>query len=306
MRLLFRMICLFSLLCLAGNSACKGQGATESRVNSPPAITSVEIYPKAPTQESQLNLIVQGKDPDRDPITYRYQWIRNDEEILGENKHVLKDGHFKKGDLIRVKVTPSDGKDDGKPLSSDPARIVNSSPVIQEVRIEPRVAYANDNLTVFVKNSDIDGDEIHYIYQWEKNGVILTEEKKEFLEKGHFKKGDSLIVTVTPDDGEALGTPKRSEPATIFNSPPIFISSPSTRTNGNNYAYQVEANDPDGDSMTFTLKSHPRRMEIDQKTGLIKWDIRKEDKGNHPVEIEVSDDGGAKTSQRYEIKVDLK
>ena len=57
--------------------------------------------------------------------------------------------------------------------------------------------YVTDDLKVSVKSSDPDGDFVYYTYQWEKNGVILSEERKEILEKGRFKKGDSITVTVT-------------------------------------------------------------------------------------------------------------
>jgi hypothetical protein len=47
-------------------------------------------------------------------------------------------------------------------------------------------------------------------------------------------------------------------------------------------------------------------MEMDKITGLIKWEIRKEDKGSHSVEIEVSDDAGARSMQRYTVAIDFK
>jgi hypothetical protein len=47
-------------------------------------------------------------------------------------------------------------------------------------------------------------------------------------------------------------------------------------------------------------------MEINKETGLIRWNIQKEDKGSHPVEIEVSDKDGAKSLQRYVLAVDFK
>ena len=47
-------------------------------------------------------------------------------------------------------------------------------------------------------------------------------------------------------------------------------------------------------------------MEMDKNTGLIRWEIRREDKGSHSVEIEVSDDAGAKSIQRYMMTVDYK
>ena len=288
-------------------SCDKQRGAEfQSKTNSPPVIVSVNIFPEKPTKETELNLSIQSKDPDGDPITYQYQWIRNDEEIIGENQSTLKKGNFKKGDFIRVRVTPSDGKVNGAPFLSAPVKILNSPPVIQEVWIEPKVAYVTGRLKANVKSSDPDGDFIYHTYRWEKNGVILNEERGEFLERGRFKKGDSIAVIVTPDDRETQGSPKKSEPIIISNSPPLIVSSPPTSVEKTTYIYQVKTNDPDNDSLTFTLKSGPKGMEMDKKTGLIRWEIRKEDKGNHSVEIEASDDAGAKSIQRYTLTINFR
>ena len=285
----------------------KGQGVEfRSKTNSPHVITSVAISPIKPNKESELNLFIQSHDPDGDPVTYHYQWMKNDEEIPGENGSILRGENIRKGDLIRVRVTPNDRKEDGKPFLSNPVRIVNSQPIIQEIRIEPKTACARDNLKVFVKSSDLDGDSIYYTYQWEKNGVILSEEKKEILEKGQFKKGDSITVTVTPDDREVVGKPKKSEPLVISNSPPMIVSSPATSVEGPTYVYQVKANDPDGDPVLFTLKSGPKGMKIDNNTGLVQWEIGKEDKVSHLIEIEASDNSGAKSFQRYTLAVEFK
>jgi hypothetical protein len=194
----------------------------------------------------------------------------------------------------------------GEPFLSSPVKIPNSPPAIQEVRIEPKIAYANDDLKVYARGSDADGDSIHYTYQWEKNGVILSEEKNEILERGQFKKGDSIAVTVAPNDGESLGNPKKSEPIMISNGPPIIVSSPSNKTDGNIYTYQVKANDPDNGPLIFSLKAAPKGMEINKETGLIRWEIRREDKGKHSFEIEVSDDEGAKISQRHTLEIDFR
>jgi hypothetical protein len=305
----FRNVALLVLLtCLVATISCESRKSetSASKTNSPPVIISVTVLPEKPTKGSELSLSVQSKDPEGDSITYQFQWIKNDEEMVGENQPSLKSGNFKKGDLIRVSVTPSDGKVTGTPFLSSPVKIHNSPSVIQEVWIEPKVAYVTDNLKTIVKSSDIDGDFIYYNYQWEKNGSLLSDERSETLEKGRFKKGDSIAVTVTPDDREALGTPKRSEPLRISNGPPQIVSSPPASVEKTTYIYQVKANDPDNDPITFTLKSGPRGMEIDKKTGLIKWEIRKEDKGTYPVEIEVSDSEGAKSTQRYTLTIDFK
>jgi len=302
------VIFLFLMVLFSVPLSCKGQKAetSSSKINTPPVITSVGIQPEKPTKESELNLFIQSQDPDGDSISYQYQWIKNNEEMTGEKNNALKGGVFKKGDLLQVRVTPSDGKVNGTPFLSPEVKILNSPPVIQEVGIEPKVAYVTDRLKANVKGFDLDGDFIYYTYQWEKNGVVLNEERGETLGEGRFIKGDSIVVILTPDDREILGAPKKSEPLIISNSPPLILSSPPTSIEKATYFYQVKANDPDSDPITFALKSSPKGMEMDKKTGLIRWEIRKEDKGTHSVEIEISDDSGAKNIQRYSLTIDIK
>jgi hypothetical protein len=302
-----KIVTIFLLLFLCILTCAKGkESEVKTKTNSPPSITSVTILPEKPTRESELNLSIQSKDPDGDSVIYQFQWIRNDKEIIGENKNALSSGFFKKGDLVRAKVTPSDGKVNGTPFLSTPVKILNSSPVLKEVWVEPKVAYVTDRLKANLKSLDLDRDFIYHTYQWEKNGTLLSEEREEILERGRFKKGDSIAVIVTPDDREILGPPKKSEPLIISNSPPLILSSPPTSVEKTTYIYQVKANDPDNDPIAFALRSGPKGMEMDKKTGLIKWEIRKEDKGNHSVEIEVSDDAGAKSIQRYTLMIDFK
>ena len=299
---------LFVLLSVTINLSCDNLDgiSVKSKTNSPPVITSARIIPEKPNIGSELIVFAQSQDPDGDPVTYHYQWVRNDEEISGENKNILKNGNFRKGDLIRVRVTPSDGKTEGTAFLSDPVKILNSPPVIQELWIEPKMVYANDPIRVHIKSNDFDGDSIYYTYRWEKNGVVLTEERAEVLEAGRFKKGDLITVTVTPDDRESQGLSKKSEPITILNSSPIIVSSPPTSTEGNDYSYPVKAYDPDNDPISFVLKSAPQGMEIDHENGLIRWVIQRKDRGSHLIEIEASDKEGAKSFQRFTFNVDMR
>jgi hypothetical protein len=115
-----------------------------------------------------------------------------------------------------------------------------------------------------------------------------------------------IVVTATPNDDESLGTPKKSGTIIISNSPPVIVSSPSKKADKNIYTYQVKASDPDNDPIIFGLKTAPKGMEINTETGLIQWEIRKEDKGRHSFEIEVTDDGGAKSSQQHTLEIDFR
>jgi hypothetical protein len=239
-------------------------------------------------------------------LTYRCQWIRNDEEILGENASTLKSENFTKGDFIRVKVIPSDGKADGDPFLSVPVKILNMPPVVGEVEIEPRLACANSELKATVKGSDPDGDLIYYLYKWEKNGIVLSGEDAAVLQSNRLKKGDSITVTVTPNDRETLGKPKKSDVITIANSPPVIVSSPPTHLSGNIYTYQVKTEDPDNDPIIFALKTAPKGMVINKETGLMKWEVSKGDRGHHLIEIEATDPEGAKSFQRYTLTIEVR
>jgi hypothetical protein len=299
----------FFLLFLLGMVlSCGGQQEREfqDKANLPPVISSVTISPGNPNKESNLSLSVQNQNPSRGPVTFRYQWIKNDEQIPGENEIMLKSGNFRKGDLIRAKVTPSNGKADGSSVLSPAVKILNSPPVIQEVWIEPKVARVTDPLKAVVKGSDPDGDSISYVYKWEKNGVVLSGENTDTLEPNRFKKRDSITVTVTPSDGETFGKPKKSEAVAILNSPPTITSSPPTAPEGRIYTYRVTANDPDNDAITFSLKTAPKGMEIDKETGMIRWEIEKRDQGPQLIEIEASDPEGAKSFQRFTLSFEPK
>ena len=43
-------------------------------------------------------------------------------------------------------------------------------------------------------------------------GLFCSMKGKKILEQGRFKKGDSITVTIIPDDREILGAPKKSDP----------------------------------------------------------------------------------------------
>jgi hypothetical protein len=304
-----RLVTLFLFLfLLVVNLSCEKPKKIEPKAksNSPPVITSVKVLPEQPNVGSEFSVIVQSNDPDGDPITYQHQWIKNDENMAGENKNTLRSGDLRKGDIIQVKVTPSDGKEEGKPVLSALVKILNSPPVVQEAWIEPKAPTAKDNLRAFEKSVDADRDGIYFTYQWEKNGVVLLDERKEILEQGRFKKGETITVTIIPDDREILGAAKKSDPVTILNSPPSIASSPPFSAEGTTYRYQVKAVDPDNDPMTFTLKSGPKGMKIDPNTGFVQWEIQKEDKGTHTIEIEVSDNEGAKSQQRFSLVIEVR
>ncbi len=88
-----------------------------------------------------------------------------------------------------------------------------------------------------------------------------------------------------------------------MNHAPVITSTPITAaTVGEPYIYDVEANDPDGDSLKCSLTTCPRCMTIDCDTGVINWIPTSIRNKSHDVTVKVSD-GELYDTQSFSITV---
>ena len=89
----------------------------------------------------------------------------------------------------------------------------------------------------------------------------------------------------------------------ILNQPPVIVSNPLTAIEENQlYSYQIQAEDPERDTLNYTLLVYPQGMSINRETGLITWLPDHQQIGVHQVIIEVSD-GRYKIQQNFEVEV---
>ncbi len=91
--------------------------------------------------------------------------------------------------------------------------------------------------------------------------------------------GRHEIWIVADDDGTGSGKHReideennRSYVVVNINSPPVFTSRPVTCIlEDQQYTYDVDAEDPDGDALSFTIEVFPQGMTIDRNSGMINW-----------------------------------
>jgi parallel beta-helix repeat protein len=89
----------------------------------------------------------------------------------------------------------------------------------------------------------------------------------------------------------------------FLNKAPVIISKPIiTATEDQLYSYQVEASDPNGDTLTYSFTIKPEGMDIDSENGLIIWTPTNDQVGIQQVVVEISD-GKQSITQSFEIEV---
>jgi len=89
----------------------------------------------------------------------------------------------------------------------------------------------------------------------------------------------------------------------LFNRTPVIESDPiTTAKEGAIYTYDVEAVNPDGDTLEFSLLVHPTGMTINSTTGVITWTPTEDQVGENEVVVKVSD-GSKSTTQSFTVTV---
>jgi len=93
------------------------------------------------------------------------------------------------------------------------------------------------------------------------------------------------------------------QPNEVGNHPPNIISEPlQVAYVGEEYTYNVDAYDVEGDALIYSLNTKPQGMEIDSSDGSISWIPLLNQLGENNVEVKVSD-GNLFETQSFEITV---
>jgi uncharacterized protein DUF4082/concanavalin A-like lectin/glucanase superfamily protein/galactose oxidase-like protein/Big-like domain-containing protein/purple acid phosphatase-like protein/Kelch motif protein len=229
---------------------------------------TVAIAPSAPTTAQTVTATPSGfSDPDGDPLTYRYQWLRNGTEIPGATGTTLNlatAGAGDKGDKVRVEVYATDGRG----AASDPAvqtvTVANTPPTAGTATIRPASPSTNDVLKAVPAGfADVDNDALTYRYQWYRNGSPIagaTARTLDLAVAGNGDLGETIAVDVTGVDtsGATSPTARSQQSVTGTNSTPVegtvSLSPASPKTTQTVTATPAGFRDPDGDALTYAYK----------------------------------------------------
>ena len=289
------VVSFFAVACENGRQDIPRQNTPQTTAGSqqvaPVQELAATILPQDPDALSNLQAVCNYSGQG----TVQYQWEQNGIILEGEHDAtLLHKNRFTRGDRITLTAATA-----GRSASTT-VIIKSTRPVVTSVKFEPQIIYRGIDITAVPTAIDHDGDMVRFNYKWSVNGKELAENAAT-LSGSSIKRGDRLSLAVIPYDNNGEGEPFITKPITVPNAPPRFISTPPREFSGEIYSYQAQADDPDGDPLTYALVSGPSGMNIDPKTGLVTLKITKEHAGTHKIEITVEDTQGLKASQIYSL-----
>jgi len=150
-----------------------GNGVAWSKVvigNSPPQVTAVSLREARVHRGVDIELFPSGADLDDDPISYRFVWAVNGDELGWIDGPVLAGDRFRKGDRVTVRVIPFDAEGEGAPFAGEELVIPNAPP---HFVTQPAMAFKGFLYSYEAKAEDPDGDELVYSLEAAPSGMSI-------------------------------------------------------------------------------------------------------------------------------------
>jgi len=230
--------------------------------NTPPPAPVIAVTPDNPTTVDNLacSIVTQATDVDGDPITYTYQWYKDDVLQPSLTTNTVGAAATAKGQVWKCVVTPYDGMAYGDSPAEDQVTVQNSAPTTPIVAITPASPGISSDLVcgITTASADADGDTITYTYQWYKDGAVQSSLTTDTVPAANIALGEVWRCVVTPSDGTVSG-PSAENQVTIQNSaptPPMVDVTPNSPTTADDLVCNVitQSTDADGDTVTYTYQ----------------------------------------------------
>ncbi len=134
--------------------------ATTRIRNSAPRTISIKLDPPAAVYRGvDLRAVPIGLDPDGDEIRWSYQWVINQAISPSDTTSILSGDRYRRGDVVTVRVIPSDADGEGAPYTPLPITIPNAPPIFTTT---PLSTFESEVYQYQAHANDADGDPVRY------------------------------------------------------------------------------------------------------------------------------------------------
>src|SRR5262249_22280066 len=167
-------------------------------------------------------------------------------------------GNGSNGDTVSVSVTPTDGTLAGSP-AADTATVGSNHLPSATVALSPAAPTTNATLTASATSADADRDPVTLSYVWKVDGAVVpgaTGATLDLSGAGHGDRGQSVSVTVTPNDGIADGA-AATDAAPVADTAPAVDSvaiDQAAPTTDDVLTATIASHDADADPLTYAYQ----------------------------------------------------
>ncbi len=277
-----------------------GDGPFGTREGSPrKGGITVTLSPSSPTRISPPILMVHGSSFEKEREFRNILWFVNGRELPGGER--MEPEMFRKGDRIRARGTILLGQED-IPFETLEVVAENSPPEIGTVHLEPKALTTGGTVKAVATVSDPDGDAVKKRFVWFVDDKPVPGESEVMVLTG-VKKGAWVHVRVSTHDGSAEGSWKYSPKYLVVNSLPVVKSRlPEEIPPDRLFSYRIEAEDPDGDPLTYDLVKSPPGMVLSGST--LEWEVTDGILGKTvEVVVGISDGDGGRTVHTFSMNI---
>ena len=178
-----------------------------------------------------------------------------------------------------------------------------AQPQVGRIRFEPELPQTGDNLQVTV---GLAGGAVRAEVKWFVNEAEVQDSNIDRFTKSAelnhpIKSGDTIKVEAVAYD-EMGNSGGRSNRTVVCQNAPPQLRLVRQDLDGEAYVASVEAEDPEGGAVTFTLRQGPPGMTIDNG-GQVRWDMPKGASGSFKVRIAAKDAEGGEAILAYTFTV---
>ncbi len=178
---------------------------------------------------------------------------------------------------------------------------LNHPPSISEINLANPQIHKGIDIELQPVATDQEEDPISFTYQWFINGVEVPDNNTAVLPRDLFSREDRIAVMITPSDGKDTGPTFTTKEFAIPNAPPHLSTAKAPAFDGSTLEYQVEASDPDGDRLSYSISGAPEGMTIDSRSGMLSYVRKPGDQGTYNIDIIISDNLGGVTTASFTL-----
>ncbi len=193
--------------------------------NQAPTAPVITLEPAEPTTLDDLGVtvVVEGEDPDGDPVQTEIRWLQDGEET-GYVGSVLPASATSRGQTWSARARTTDGQADSAETEAS-VTVFNSAPEPPELAVLPWAPREDEDLVCVEDENatDADGDPLTLVFTWTVDGEAFTETATTLREgdtvPGHVTHGKqrwTCTVTVSdPEEASAVAQASNSIERTL-------------------------------------------------------------------------------------------